>query len=157
MDPAAVAVVVEDLVGPVVAAEGLELFDVRLAGGSLQVFVDRPGAGVDLETVSRVTRLVSALLDEHDPLPGRYTLEVSSPGLERRLRRPDHFSRYVGSEVKVKLRAGAAGERRAAGRLEAADAEGIVVAGRRLAYADIESARTVFDWDRGAAPAGASR
>lgn len=143
VDPAAQ---VEMLVGPVVEADGLELFDVRFGGGALQVFVDRPGGGVDLETVSRVTRAVSDLLDEHDPLPGQYTLEVSSPGLERDLRRPTHFSRYVGSEVKIKTRAGVDGERRERGVLEAADDAGVVVNGRRLAYGDIDSARTVFTW-----------
>jgi len=140
------AVVVEELVRPVVAADGLELFDVRFGGGALQVFVDRPGGGVDLDTVSRVTRQVSDLLDEHDPLPGQYTLEVSSPGLERDLRRPDHFRRYVGREVKVKTRPGTDGERRLEGVLAEADEAGVVVAGRRLAYGDIESARTVFRW-----------
>lgn len=143
MDP---AVRVEELVRPVVAADGLELFDVRFGGGALQVFVDRPGGGVDLDTVSRVTRQVSDLLDQHDPLPGAYTLEVSSPGLERDLRRPDHFRRYVGREVKVKTRPSVAGERREQGVLQSADDDGVVVNGRRLAYADIDRARTVFRW-----------
>ena len=143
MDPASL---VEELVGPVVAADGLELFDVRFGGGALQVFVDRPGGGVDLDTVSRVTRHVSDLLDQHDPLPGRYTLEVSSPGLERDLRRPDHFRRFVGTEIKVKTRPGVPGERREQGTIESADDREVVVNGRRLAYDDIESARTVFSW-----------
>ena len=140
-----VAAKVEALVEPVVAAGGLELFDVRYGGGALQVVVDRPG-GVDLDTLSEVTHAVSAALDRHDPLPGRYTLEVSSPGLERPLRRPAHFRRFVGTEVKVKTHSGVDGERRLHGPLEAADDDGVVVGGRRLAYGDIESARTVFHW-----------
>jgi ribosome maturation factor RimP len=143
VDPASL---VEELVGPVVAADGLELFDVRFGGGALQVFVDRPGGGVDLDTVSRVTRHVSDLLDQHDPLPGRYTLEVSSPGLERDLRRPDHFRRFVGTDVKIKTRPGVPGERREQGPIESADDREVVVNGRRLAYDDIESARTIFSW-----------
>jgi ribosome maturation factor RimP len=143
VDPASL---VEELVGPVVAADGLELFDVRFGGGALQVFVDRPGGGVDLDTVSRVTRHVSDLLDQHDPLPCRYTLEVSSPGLERDLRRPDHFRRFVGTDVKIKTRPGVPGERREQGPIESADDREVVVNGRRLAYDDIESARTIFSW-----------
>lgn len=146
MDPASR---VRELVGPVLAAEGLELFDAELAGGALRIFVDRPG-GVDLDTISAVSATVSRVLDEHDPVPGRYTLEVSSPGLERALRRPEHFERFVGATVSVKTRPHVAGERRLQGTLEAADADGVVVAGRRLAYPDIERARTVFEW--GAAP-----
>ncbi|MGH9180102.1 MAG: ribosome maturation factor RimP [Acidimicrobiales bacterium] len=136
----------EELVRPVVTADGLELFDVRFGGGALQVFVDRPGGGVDLDTVGRVTRKVSDLLDEHDPLPGSYTLEVSSPGLERDLRRPDHFRRFLGTEVKVKTRPGVDGARREQGVIEVVDDDAAFVNGRRLAYADIESARTVFSW-----------
>jgi ribosome maturation factor RimP len=74
------------------------------------------------------------------------TLEVSSPGVERPLRTPEHFRRFVGKEVAVKAKPGTEGERRLAGVLEAADEEGVVVAGRRLAYAEIERARTVFVW-----------
>lgn len=148
MDPATRT---EELVEPVLAADGLELVDVRYGGGTLQVFVDRPG-GVDLDTLSDVTRRVSRLLDEHDPVPGRYTLEVSSPGLERPLRRPEHFRRFVGREIKVKTQPGVEGERREQGCLEAADDEGIVVNGRRLAYGDIERAHTVFAWGQGARP-----
>lgn len=142
MDPANQ---VRALVEPLLAADGLELVDVQFAGGSLQVFVDRPG-GIDLDAISEVTVRVSRLLDEHDPVPGRYTLEVSSPGLERPLRRPEHFRRFVGATVAVKTCPEVPGERREQGRLEAADDEGIVVAGRRLSYAEIDRARTVFEW-----------
>ncbi|HUP68250.1 MAG TPA: ribosome maturation factor RimP [Acidimicrobiales bacterium] len=133
------------LVEPLVVAEGLELVDVQLAGGSLQVFVDRPG-GLDLEAISLLSRRISDVLDENDPVPGRYVLEVSSPGLERPLRRPDHFRRFVGTTISVKTRPGVEGERRQKGVLEDADDEGIVLAGRRLTYDDIEIARTVFEW-----------
>ncbi|HVE46814.1 MAG TPA: ribosome maturation factor RimP [Acidimicrobiales bacterium] len=133
------------LIEPLVLADGLELVDVQLAGGSLQVFVDRPG-GLDLEAISLLSRRISDVLDENDPVPGRYVLEVSSPGLERPLRRPDHFRRFVGTTVSVKTRPGVEGERRQKGNLEEADDEGIVLAGRRLSYDDIETARTVFEW-----------
>lgn len=124
---------------------GFEVVDVERKGPVLAVSVDRP-EGIDLEAVTEASRLVNALLDEHDLLGAQSTLEVSSPGVERPLRTPEHFRRFVGTEVAVKLRPGTAGERRLSGALEAADDEGVVVGGRRLAYADIDKARTVFVW-----------
>jgi len=136
---------VRDLVEPDLTSAGLEVVDVEHAGAILRITVDRPG-GIDLDTVSEAARRVSDLLDRHDVVPGRYTLEVSSPGIERSLRTPEHFARFVGTPVTVRTRPGVEGERRVDGALESADGDGIVVAGRRLAYADIERARTKFDW-----------
>ena len=124
---------------------GFEVVDVERKGPVLAVTVDR-SEGIDLEAVTEATRLVNTLLDDNDLLGAQTTLEVSSPGIERPLRTPEHFRRFVGTEVAVKLRPGAEGERRLSGPLEAADDEGVVVAGRRLAYADIDKARTVFVW-----------
>jgi ribosome maturation factor RimP len=115
--------------------------------------VDRAG-GIDLEAVTEATRLVNELLDRHDLVADKTTLEVSSPGIERPLRTPEHFKRFVGTEVAVKAKPGTEGDRRLTGVLEAADAEGVVVAGRRLAYDDIEKARTVFVWPSPGRPAG---
>jgi len=137
---------VHELVEPLLAASGVELIDVEQLGATLRVTVDKPG-GIDLDGVSEATLVVSDALDRDDPLPGRYTLEVSSPGVERALRTPEHLRRYVGETVTVKTRPDVEGERRVEGRLETADDEGIVVAGRRLAYDDIEKARTVFVWE----------
>ena len=136
---------VRSVVEPPLTALGFEVVDVERQGSVLRVTVDRPG-GIDMDGVTEATRLVSDLLDQHDLLGPRTTLEVSSPGLERPLRTPEHFARFVGTEVAVKLRPGAEGERRLAGVLEAADDDGVIVAGRRLAYADIDRARTVFVW-----------
>ena len=130
---------------------GFEVVDVERKGPVLALTVDRAG-GIDLEAVTEATRLVNTLLDDNDLLGAQTTLEVSSPGIERPLRTPEHFRRFVGTEVAVKLRPGAAGERRLSGPLEAADDEGVVVGGRRLAYADIERARTVFVWPGQAKP-----
>jgi len=137
---------------PVVVAVGLELVDVELKAGVLQVTVDREG-GVDLEALTDANRAVSTVLDELDPIPGRYSLEVSSPGVERRLRTSVHFQRAVGEQVSVRTVAGGKGERRVTGRLTSADTEGFVLEGdelpggeRRLAYDEVERARTVFAW-----------
>jgi ribosome maturation factor RimP len=141
-----------DALSPLLEARGLDLVDVELHGSELTVFVDRQG-GVDLDTLGDATRAVSAALDEIDPLPGRYTLAVSSPGLERRLRTPAHFMRAVGEAVTVRVHGGTSEVRRVSGTLEAADEAGFTLVGPdlpdgslRIAYGEIERARTIFEW-----------
>jgi ribosome maturation factor RimP len=141
---------VQHLVAPLLEGRGLDLYDLELGGGVLKVTVDRRG-GVDLDEVAQVTRAVSRVLDEADPIPGRYTLEVTTPGVERRLRTPAHFARAVGESVKVKLRPGAEGERRVEGTLTESDEDGISVQPpegeeRRIALDEIDKARTVLQW-----------
>jgi ribosome maturation factor RimP len=138
---------VRRLVEPLLAARGLELFDVEVRNNVLRISVDKTAGGdLDLDTISQASEVISAALDEHDPIPGKYTLEVSSPGLERPLRTPVHFRRFVGTTVSVRTQPGVEGERRLQGTLEAADDDGITLVGRRLAYSEIERARTVFEW-----------
>jgi ribosome maturation factor RimP len=146
---------VEALLRPVVEASGLELVDasfVRENGRRvLRVTVDRdePG-GVDLDAIAGVSELVSRRLDLEDVATGPYVLEVTSPGVERPLRRPRDFERQVGAKVKVRSARPVEGSRTHAGVLEAADADGIVVrteaGSRRLRYDEVSSARTVFEW-----------
>src|SRR3954454_1239254 len=122
---------VHALVEPLLASLDLELFDVEVAGAILRIAVERPdpSGGVDLDTIGDATTRISAALDRADPIPGRYTLEVSSPGLERTLRTPAHFRKYVDATISVKTTPDVEGERRVSGRLEAADDEGITVGG----------------------------
>ncbi len=139
----------DEIVAPVVEAHGLDLFDLELSGGTLKVTVDRAG-GVGLDEIAAVTRALSRTLDESDPISGRYTLEVSSPGLERTLRLPEHFRWAVGQKVSIKTVPAFEGERRITGELTEADDGGVVVAGEggpvRLPHEAIARARTVFDW-----------
>ncbi len=142
---------VRELVEPSVTEAGAEIYDLELNGGVLKLTLDRPG-GVDMGVIGSVTRAVSRLLDEADPIAGEYTLEVSSPGLERSLRIPGHFQGAVGETITVKTRAGVEGDRRLKGRLASADESGFEVEAdggdpRRLAYDDVERVRTVFEWD----------
>lgn len=142
----------EALVRPVVESAGLELVEVVFGreGGRrvLRVTVDKEG-GVDLDTIAETSQKLSRRLDlEGFSLNAPYSLEVSSPGVERPLKAPRDFKRQIGEQVKVKV----AGDEPSTniGRLEEADDEEVVVAtegGRvRIAYADIASARTVFEW-----------
>lgn len=149
---------IRNLVAPVVEAESARLYDVEHNGGVVRVLVDADG-GIGLDDITRLARAVSRELDVHDPIPGRYTLEVSSPGLERRLRTPDHFRGAVGSPVKLKTAPDFDGPRRVAGVLSGADDAGVEVqeaaAGKgaedsgaswRIGYDEISWARTVFEW-----------
>ncbi|MCX7619265.1 MAG: ribosome maturation factor RimP [Acidimicrobiales bacterium] len=152
---------VQALVEPIVAELGLELFDVEHAGGVLKISVDRPG-GVDLDALAVATRRISRALDQADPIPGRYTLEVSSPGLERNLRLPAHFAWARGKQVAVKTVAGFAGERRMRGVIGDSDQDGfeLIIEGAdvlRLSYDDVERVRTVFEWGAQQTPGTAGR
>ena len=116
----------------------------------LRVLVDRHG-GVDLDTISATSERLSRRLDVEGFSEDRaYELEVSSPGVERRLREPRHFARSVGKRVRVRTAEPVGGSRVHEGALVSADAEAIVIASDggelRVPYADIVSARTVFVW-----------
>jgi ribosome maturation factor RimP len=141
---------VGSLVAPLCDRVGVELLDVEYEGGVIRVTVDHPD-GVGMDAIAALTREVSRALDHEDPVNGRYTLEVSSPGLERSLKRPDHFMRAIGSTVTVKTRPDADGDRRVQGTLEAADEGGITVRTtedvvRVLRHDEIQKARTVVEW-----------
>ena len=141
---------VREVVEPLLVSQSLTLYDLEVSGSQVRITVDAPG-GVDLEAIARATRAISAALDEHDPIPSKFTLEVSSPGLERPLRRPPHFVRAIGQRIKVKTKPHVEGERRLEGTLAAAGDDGIELvddagATRALAYDDIERANTIFVW-----------
>jgi ribosome maturation factor RimP len=93
---------VHRLLEPIVATLGIEVLEVEFTGGTLRVIADE-GDGITTGRLAEVNRLISPILDQHDPVPGRYTLEVSSPGLERPLRRLDHYRRAIGEEIVVKM------------------------------------------------------
>lgn len=96
---------IETLAGPVLEGMGIQLVDVeyRYEGRwVLRILIDRPD-GVTLDDCSTASRALSALLDEHDPIPNEYSLEVSSPGLFRPLRAPKHFRQAVGKIAKLSL------------------------------------------------------
>lgn len=165
---------VHELLAPIVATLDVELVDVEFTGGTLRVIVDsesneNPDDGITTKALADVNRLISPILDQHDPVPGRYTLEVSSPGLERPLKRTGHYQRAVGEQIIVKL-AASSDPRRVKGRLlevvvsadadadagtdaeiviEAVEIDGVELdepEERRISTSDVATARTVFDW-----------
>jgi ribosome maturation factor RimP len=118
------------LLEPAVERLGYELADleVRLGakGGLIRVFIDKP-EGIDLDDCEKVSQAVSALLDVEDPVPGNYNLEVSSPGLDRKLTKVEHFQRFAGKTLKVQTRFPIEGRRRFRGTLVSSDEENIVL------------------------------
>lgn len=132
----------------------LGLHDVELGKGLVRVTVAGVD-GVDLDQLAEVNRAISAFFDENEPLEGRYTLEVSSPGVERKLRRPEHFGSAIGETVAIRTapEVDLVPGRRLEGELIEATGDGIVVSAGgedvSLHYDQIERARTVFDWQLG--------
>lgn len=140
------------LLEPVVEAEGYELVAVLLlseGGTVLRVCIDGP-SGVSLEGCSRVTHVVSPVLDVEDPIGGPFRLEVSSPGIDRPLQREEDFVRYQGFKARVRLEDGP-GRRRYTGVLAGREGDHVVLvagADRHLVpVADIARAHLVLDLD----------
>ena len=176
IDPTTIRERLLELCGPVCAGSGYELVDVEYAraqaGWVVRAYIDRspdaaPGApAVGLEDCERMSRELSAVLDVEDPVPHAYSLEVSSPGLDRPLRTAEHFQRYQGQSVKLVLAQPLEGRKNFKGTLSGVtppgpDAETVDVevdgVEFHLPLADISSARLVPDWDQimkgpGAAP-----
>jgi ribosome maturation factor RimP len=150
---------IRDLVLPVVSGLQLDLYDLEFNGGILKITVDTPPGGeggVTLDQLALITRLVGREFDHHDPIPGHYTLEVSSPGLERTLRTAAHFQREIGKTVSIRLRATVDGARRLQGVLVAADAttatvrlDDAALTEKVVAIDMIDRAKTVFEWEKG--------
>ncbi len=152
---------IERLITPIVSDLHLDLYDLEFRGGTLRVTVDRPAefeGGLDLEAIALASRLIGRELDHDDPMGGQYTLEVTSPGLERSLRVPAHFQKSLGKTVALRLRdivdaAGERTERRLQGVLIAADQQSATIrlddaaqTERTVAYEKIDRAKTVFQW-----------
>jgi ribosome maturation factor RimP len=145
---------IERMVAPVIEAAGLELVDVtfrREAGGKvLRLTVDRNG-GVDLDTIALTSEKVSRRLDVEGFDPGPYRLELSSPGVERPLRRPGDFARLVGERVQVRAEDDAGGETEVVGTIVAATDDEVIIdtegGPRSVPHASIRTAKTMVDWD----------
>lgn len=142
----------ETLFEPTLGAMGYELVGIEYQGGGrgglLRLYIDSE-QGITVDDCERVSRQVSGILDVEDPIPGQYRLEVSSPGLDRPLFRLEHYARFVGERVKLRLREPRAGRRKFAGVIERVEGGAVVI--RReddpgelvLEPADIEKANLV--------------
>ena len=142
------------LLEPLAEQLGFELVEVEFAAGVrsgvLRVFIDRAGGAepqVGIEDCELMSREISALLDVEDPIPSAYTLEVSSPGFDRVLRKPAHFQRFVGERVKLELSIARDGRRRYTGTLMQVSAGGVTLevdtVEVNVSFAEIGKARLV--------------
>jgi ribosome maturation factor RimP len=138
------------LLDPVVEAAGYELVRLRLMGGTaarrLQIMAERPDGSMNVEDCAKLSRAVSVLLDETDPIAGEYTLEVSSPGIDRPLTRFKDFSAHEGLEARIELDRMAEGRKRFRGILAGTE----IVDGQEMVAIDLEgedhTALAPFDW-----------
>jgi len=139
---------------PVVADMGLECLGVEYSpshGNSLvRVYIDAPGRAVTVDDCEAVSRQVSATLDVNDPVQGRYTLEVSSPGLDRPLFTPEQFGRFIGQEARVEVNLPIDGRRRFQGPIRAVEGTTVVLdqdgTPVRIAHDNVHKAKLVPDF-----------
>lgn len=141
------AATVERLIAPSLAATGYEIVRVLFVGHRrpvLQIMIERTDRrALSVDECADVSRTISALLDVEEAVSGSYTLEVSSPGIDRPLTRPDHFVRFAGFEAKLETRTAREGQRRFRGRLLGLEGEHV-----RIATADGELALPLSDLQR---------
>ena len=144
---------IQALLAPTVASLGLELLGVEFVPSSnsalLRLYIDVEGRHVGIEDCEAASREVAALLDLEDPIASEYTLEVSSPGIDRPLFTIAQFARYIGEQAKLTLRLPQDGRRRLLGRIERVDGNNVVIAEDKAEYVvaqdNIEKARLVPD------------
>ena len=144
-----------ELAKPLAETQGVEIVDIELrregsrGGRVLRLYLDKDG-GPNMDDLSQVSRELSALLDVHDIVEGAYTLEVSSPGINRPLKLPEHFQRFVGKTVRVRTRDLVQGRRSFLGPLLDVSAEKIAVnqdgARVEIPFAVIEKSNYEHDW-----------
>ncbi|MFA6985021.1 MAG: ribosome maturation factor RimP [Arenimonas sp.] len=144
---------IQEMLSPTVAALGLELLGVEFAPSTssalLRLYIDVEGRHVGIEDCETVSREISALLDLNDPIASEYTLEVSSPGIDRPLFTIAQFARFIGEQAKVSLRLPQDGRRRLHGRIVRTEGDKVVIAEEKgeytVAHDNIEKARLVPD------------
>ena len=119
-----------DLIKPAIEKMGYELTDIEVKTQGreqlISIFIDNL-TGINIEDCETVSRQISLLLDVENPISGKYTLEVSSPGLDRKLTKLNHFKRFIGNELRIKLLRSMDGRRNFRGKLLAANKESIKV------------------------------
>ncbi len=121
---------IADIIAPTVADMGFELVRVRLMSGRvpmLQIMAERPDGGMEVEDCAQLSRRISAILDVEDPISGEYTLEVSSPGIDRPLTRPEDFNRWAGWTARLETDELVAGRKRFKGELRGVEDDEILI------------------------------
>jgi len=141
----------EEEIAKIVKSHGAELYDSEIVNEGeetiFRVSITKE-EGVDLDLCADISNALSPFLDVHPPMSSPYRLEVGSPGIERKLRKPEHFQGAIGEKVKLKV----PGQDRLKGLLKSADGQGIVVETKHgdehYPYSEIKTAKTYFDWKK---------
>ena len=151
-----VAAKVAELLEPHIERQGYELVWVEYHKGSrtsvLRVLVDKPGGGIGLNDLEKLSPVLSDMLDVYDPIEGRYLLEVASPGINRPLRKLEHFEAVCGQRVKIRTLHPREGQKSFVGRLVSVAPDGVELddepSGKRLAieFADMSDANFEYDF-----------
>ncbi|RUM75166.1 MAG: ribosome maturation factor RimP [Sulfurovum sp.] len=139
----------ETQIAKIVEANGAALYDTEIVTEFdetiFRVLITKVG-GVDLDLCATISYELSPFLDVHPPMSQAYRLEISSPGIERKLKKPSHFQNAIGEKVKLKI----AGGEKLKGTLKSADNEGIVVETKAgdesYKYSDLNTCKTYFEW-----------
>ncbi|MDO8526915.1 MAG: ribosome maturation factor RimP [Deltaproteobacteria bacterium] len=145
---------VENVVSPILESLGLELIEREFLMDQgrwvLRLYIDREAVPVTIDDCQTASRIIEAALDVEDLVPGRYALEVSSPGLNRPLRRPKDFERYVGQKVEIKANQGIEGQHNFIGILKGLQGGCVVIEGdvkeSRIPLDDIKKARIKYEF-----------
>ena len=144
-----------ELAAPLAQAENMEIVDIEFrhegtrGGRVLRLYMDKEG-GPNVDDLSRVSRQLSELLDAQGTIDGAYTLEVSSPGINRPLRKPEHFSRFVGKRIRIRTRDPIDGRRSFLGILDEVAGNSVCLAQEgkqyRILFSMIEKSNYEHDW-----------
>ncbi len=144
-----------ELAAPLAEGEGLEIVDIELryegsrGGRVLRLYLDKSG-GPNVDDLSRVSRQLGELLDAQDAIDGAYTLEVSSPGINRPLKKPAHFTRFIGKRIRIRTRDMIEGRRSFLGILGEVVEDGVILAQEgkryRIPFSVIEKSNYEHDW-----------
>ena len=134
----------------------LELYDIELNGGILKITINSK-LGITIDELADVNRKISSELDKQDLIQNKYTLEVSSPGLERKLRKKEHYHGAINERISLKLAPHVEGERRYEGILVKMHEEILTISGDNgtqdeINFNDVTSAKTVFEWEKNPKP-----
>jgi ribosome maturation factor RimP len=144
-----------ELAAPLAQGEGMEIVDIEFrpegtrGGRVLRLYMDKEG-GPSVDDLSRVSRRLSDLLDSEDAIAGAYTLEVSSPGINRPLKRPEHFARFVGKRIRVRTRDMIEGRRSFVGILDQVLGDSVILTQEgkqyQIPFSMIDKSNYEHDW-----------
>ena len=147
---------VNEMIEALLLPADIEIYDIELNAGILKVTINSK-LGINIDELADINRKISSELDKQDLMSNKYTLEVSSPGLERKLRKKEHYLGAINERISVKLGPHVEGERRYEGTLIKVNEEILTIQGKNgihdeIDLSDVTSAKTIFEWEKNPKP-----